>query len=331
MKSLLAKIRIPVLSYIILILLLFLGCATAPSRAPTPETKLEPNVTFIAEKLKVHFIKTTKMCDAILIDLGDNEILIDGGLPNSGVAEYIKDHVDGSLEAIVATHPHPDHIGGLVKVLKTFAVNEIWVNGDDLKLSPETIRSSPRPEALSKSVKLCQIFTSLANKEGASVHVARRGQTMDIGVLSFSILHPDTLLSYSPSQKMGPIFLTMNENSIVLRLRYGNVAFLFTGDASKKAEASILEAGLGVEADILKVGHHGSKHASSSQFLKSVMPKVAVYMGPGIKNPKFGPKKPHPDTIAALKEVGAKVYGVDTRGTITITTDGKTYTIDTEK
>jgi beta-lactamase superfamily II metal-dependent hydrolase len=123
----------------------------------------------------------------------------------------------------------------------------------------------------------------------------------------------------------------MNENSIVIRLKYGNIAFLFTGDAGKKAEASILEAGLGVQGDILKVGHHGSKYASSPQFLKSVMPKAAVYMGPGIKNPKFGPKKPHPDTIAALKKVGAKVYGVDTHGTIIITTDGKTYTIDTEK
>ena len=107
--------------------------------------------------------------------------------------------------------------------------------------------------------------------------------------------------------------------------------FLFTGDASKKAEASILDAGLVVQADILKVGHHGSKYASSSQFLKSVKPKVAVYMGNGIKNPKYGPKKPHPNTVAALKEVGAEVYGVDTHGTIMITTDGKTYTIDTEK
>jgi beta-lactamase superfamily II metal-dependent hydrolase len=330
MKSLLAKIRISVLSHIVIILLFFIGCTTAPPPAPAPEPKVEPTVTSTTEKLKVHFIKTTKMCDAILIDLGDSEILIDGGFPNSGVSEYIKDYVDGSLDAMVATHPHPDHIGGLVKVLKTYDVNEIWVNGDDLKLSPERIRSSPRPEAFSKSVKLSQIFTSLANKEGASVHVARRGQTMDIGILSFSVLHPDTLLTYSSSQN-SPILRTMNENSIVIRLKYGNIAFLFTGDAGKKAEASILEAGLGVQGDILKVGHHGSKYASSPQFLKSVMPKAAVYMGPGIKNPKFGPKKPHPDTIAALKKVGAKVYGVDTHGTIIITTDGKTYTIDTEK
>jgi beta-lactamase superfamily II metal-dependent hydrolase len=122
----------------------------------------------------------------------------------------------------------------------------------------------------------------------------------------------------------------MNNNSIVLRLRYGNIAFLFTGDALKEAEAIILEAGLEVQADILKVGHHGAFDSSSRKFLKSVMPKVAVYMAPG-KPPKFGPQRPHPDTIAALKKVEAKVYGTDTHGTVIITTDGKTYTTDTEK
>jgi competence protein ComEC len=332
MLSSLAKIRIPALLCIFLVLSFFFVCIIAPALAHSAEPELKPTVTSTTDKLKIHFIKTTRLCDAILIDLGESEMLIDGGFPNSGVADYIKDYVDGSLEAMVATHPHPDHIGGLVEVLKKFEVNEIWVNGDHLKLSPEVISSSPMSESLSKFVKLCEIFTSLANKEGAPVQVARRGQTIGMGILSFSVLHPDSLLPYSPSQKPpGPIFITMNNNSIVLRLRYGHVTFLFTGDASKKAEASMLGAGLGVQADILKVGHHGSKFASSPQFLKSVKPKVAVYMGHGIKKPKYGPLKPHPNTVAALKEVGAEVYGVDTHGTIVITTDGKKYTIETGK
>ncbi len=95
MKSLLTKIRIPALSFIILILLFFIGSTTSPAPALTPEPKLEPTVTSSTDKLKVHFIKTTKMCDAILIDLGEVEILIDGGWPFSGVSEYIKDYVDG--------------------------------------------------------------------------------------------------------------------------------------------------------------------------------------------------------------------------------------------
>jgi beta-lactamase superfamily II metal-dependent hydrolase len=329
MKLLLAKIRVPAFLFIILILLFFIGYNTAPAPA-TPEPKPEPTVTSKTEKLKVHFIKPAKYGDAILIDLGESEILIDGGVDPSGVSEYIKDYVDGPLEVMVVTHPHPDHIGGLIEVLRTFDVNEIWVNGDTLKISPELINSSPMAELHSEGVELCQIFTSMANKEGASIHVARRGQTMDIGILSFSILHPDTLLSYNPSGNLRSIYKTMNDNSIVLRLRYGDVTFLFTGEAGTKAEANILEAGLGVQADILKVGHHGSTWASSPQFLKSVMPKVAVYMAPD-RQPRIGPLKPHPDTIAALNKVGAKVYGTETHGTVMISTDGKTYTVDTVK
>lgn len=330
MKSVLAKRRILALSGVILILLFFIGFTATPAPAPASEPESKPTVTSTTDKLKVHFIKTTRMCDAILIDLGKTEILIDGGFPNSGVAEYIKNHVDGSLEAMVATHPHPDHVGGLVDVLQTFDVNEIWVNGDNLNISPEVINSSPMPEKFSRFVEICQIFTNMMNKEGASVHVARRGQTIDIGILSLYVVHPDSLLSYSPSEGIGSIFRIMNNNSVVLRLGYGNMAFLFTGDALKKAEASILEAGLVVKADILKVGHHGAIDSCSPQFLKSVVPEVAVYMASG-KGAKYSMIKPHPETIAALKEVGAKVYGVDTHGTIIITTDGNTYTIDTEK
>jgi competence protein ComEC len=68
--------------------------------------------------------------DAILIDLGETEILIDGGFPKSGVAAYLQNYVDGPLEAMVVSHPHPDHIGGLVEVLEKFEVNQIWLNGD---------------------------------------------------------------------------------------------------------------------------------------------------------------------------------------------------------
>ncbi len=321
MISLMSKTRITVLLITILIIFIFTACVTPPPPTPTPRPKQEPTATSTKEKLKVHFIKTTKMCDAILIDLGENEILIDGGLPNSGVAEYIKDHVNGPLEAMVATHPHIDHIGGLIEVLQTFDVNEIWLNGDTI----------PNDFPIPPMLRVFEAFTYSVEAEGAPIHEVRRGQTMDIGILSFSVLHPDTLLSYSPFQKVGPNLITMNGNSIVLHLRYGNVAFLFTGDTSKKAEVGILKAGLAVQADILKVGHHGSKYASSPRFLNSVKPKVAVYMGPGIENWERGPKKPDPETIAALKKAGAKVYGVDTDGTIIITTDGKKYTIDTEK
>lgn len=316
MILLLMKIRITVLLYLIITILIFIGCVTTPPPAPVPELKLEPTVTSNTKKLKVHFIDVDDG-DSVLIDLGETEILIDGGLPMSGVAKYLNDYVDGSLEVMVATHPHPDHIGGLIRVLEEFEVSEIWLNGDTF----------PRG---TRSFKIFERFTSLVKAEGASVHEARRGQTIDIGILSFHVFHPDALLSYDTYQEIPSILHTMNNNSIVLKLRYGNIAFLFTGDAHKEAEANILKARLDIRADILKVGHHGSNGSSSRQFLNSVMPKVAVYMAEG-KIRARGPKKPNQSTIAALKKVGAEVYGTNTHGTILITTDGETYTIDTVK
>jgi beta-lactamase superfamily II metal-dependent hydrolase len=141
---------------------------------------------------------------------------------------------------------------------------------------------------------------------------------MDIGILSLNVLHPDILLPHAP----GHVAENQDNNSIVLRLRYGNIAFLFTGDARKQAEESILKAGLEVHADILKVCRHGAITSSSPQFLNAVSPKVAVWIAgirpagaKGKKGAGAQEKKPDPITISALKNVGAKVYGTKTHGT----------------
>ena len=121
--------------------------------------------------------------------------------------------------------------------------------------------------------------------------------------------------------------LITNKNSMAMRLKYGNISFLFSGDIQKEIEKDILNAGLEVQADILKVAHHASEAASSDDFLEQVKPKVAIYMA-GVKPLPFGPKKPDPKTIAALKKAGAKVYGNEL-GNILISTDGKSFTVGT--
>lgn len=310
MRFIPAKNRITVFLFIITILSLFTACATTPLPAPIAESKLEPTITSNTDKLIIHFIKMETFGDAILIDLGETEILIDGGIPNSGVASYLRNYVDGPIETVIVTHPHPDHFGGLVDVFEKFKVDQIWLNGDI-------------PSGSESYIKLYKIFESLVNEERASVNKARRGQKIDVGILSFHVLHPDTLI-YSENDPY-----SMNSNSIVLRLRYGNISFLFTGDAAKETEKEILKTGLEIQADILKVGHHASGKASSDKFLRSVKPKVAVYMA-GEKPPGHGPMKPHPETIAALKKVGAEVFGTN-HGNIIISTDGKTYNIETQK
>lgn len=153
--------------------------------------------------------------------------------------------------------------------------------------------------------------------------MAKRGQTLNIDSLSFNVLHPDRLFTSKKD------YYSMNKNSIVLRLTYGNISFLFTGDAPEETETDILNAGLEVQAAILKVGHHGTDWACSEKFLKSVKPETAIYMS-GEKQPEYGKKKPHPNTIGKLKKVGAKVYGTE-HGSIVITTNGKTYTVGIQK
>ncbi len=247
--------------------------------------------------LQVHFIDVGQG-DAILIDYGTTEVLIDAGEKSPGVTDYLKKYVDGHLEAIVATHPHSDHIGGLIAVLDEYTVDAIWTNGE---------------AATSKT------YTDFMNKsaaEGALVSTAHRGAVITAGVLTFHVLNP-------PS----PLLDDVNDNSIVLLLRDGSVDFLFTGDAEIDAENSMISAGVISDIDILKVGHHGSSSASSPAFLAIARPEVAIYMA-GAGNP-YG--HPHNESILALTGIGAKIYGTDRYGTIVIDTNGVTYTITTAK
>ena len=245
--------------------------------------------------LAVHFIDVGQG-DSILLDLGDTEVLIDGGDKSPGVVSYIDDYVDGSLEVMVATHPHADHIGGLIAVLDAFEVDRVILNGDT-----------------STSQTYSQ-FMSAVNSEGADVSVYSRGFTFAVAVIGTGTLYFDVL---NPVDLSG----TINNNSIVLSLSYGQVDFLFTGDAEQEAEASMLTEGIVPDVEILKVGHHGSSTASSLQFLQPARSEFAIYMA-GEDN-SYG--HPHEETIINLCEVGAQIYGTDIHGTIVITTDGVTY------
>ena len=244
--------------------------------------------------LAVHFIDVGEG-DSILLDIGDKEVLIDGGGKSPGVVRYIDDYVDGRLEVMVATHPHADHIGGLISVLRAFEVDEIWLNGD-----------TSTSETYSQ-------FMSAVNSEGAQVFTARRGDTIQAGNLTFNVLHPANLNG------------STNDDSIVLSLSYGQIDFLFTGDVEQEAEASMLVQSVVPvpDVEVLKVGHHGSRTASSMQFLQVIKPECAIYMA-GQDN-SYG--HPHEEAIANLCEIGAEIYGTDIHGTVVVTTDGATYDV----
>jgi beta-lactamase superfamily II metal-dependent hydrolase len=246
----------------------------------------------------VHFINVGQG-DSILLDLGETEILIDGGGRSPGIVTYLKKHVNGTLEVMVATHPHPDHIGGLTAVLDSFEVKEIWLNGS------------------ASASRTFNEFMMRVDSEGAKVTRAERGSVIDAGKLQFPILNP-------PKQ----LFKNANDNSIVLSLSYGEVDFLFTGDAEKEAVASMLMQSVVPipDVEIMKLGHHGSRGSSPPAFLQAVRPEVAIYMVQADNRHGL----PHTETIEALNRIGAKIYGTETHGTIIITTDGVTYSIQHE-
>lgn len=250
------------------------------------------------EQLKVHFIDVGQG-DSILIDFGQTEILIDGGDRNPGIVNYLNSYVDDDLEVLVATHPHADHIGGLIAVLQSFNVLEIWVNGD------------------SSTSKTYSDFMNAVNSEGAIIFEARLHNTITAGELS--------LFVHNPSRLEG----TTNNNSIVLSLAFGEIKFWFAGDAEVEAEGAMmmLSSVQLPDIDILKVGHHGSRTASSSDFLSIIQPEVAIYMA-GIDN-SYG--HPHEETITTLNDIGAEIYGTDVNGTIVVTTNGETYLIRPER
>jgi competence protein ComEC len=238
--------------------------------------------------------------DAILIDLAETEILVDAGAMTPGVTGYLDKYVDGPLEVMVATHVHADHIGGLVGVLSKYEVKEIWHSGD------------------TATTVTYKNFMAAAEAEGASMHKAVRGQTITAGALTLKILNPGE-----------PRFPDANNTSVVLWLKYGDTDFLIEGDAEIEAEAEMMASPLILvpDCDILKVGHHGSRTASSAGYLAATKPEVAIYMA-GTGN-TYG--HPHAETITALNNIGASIYGTDISGTIMVTTNGTGYSITTAK
>ncbi|WP_342505728.1 MBL fold metallo-hydrolase [Sporosarcina sp. FSL K6-2383] len=251
--------------------------------------------------LKVHYIDVGQ-ADATLLQLVDqNEtmnLLIDTGDWNAtDVVTYLYSKNIKDIDIVTVTHPHADHIGQLEKIIEGFSVTEVWMNG-------ETATS----QVFANSLEAIE-------KRSIDYYEPEVGDVFDIGPLEITILHPDSLTGNT------------NNNSLAMRLQYGEISFLFTGDAEQLAENAILASGANIQANILHLGHHGSNTSSTSDFLQAVNPEIAIYSA-GVDN-SYG----HPDVevVDRISERDVPLYGTDTHGTIIVETDGKTYTVMTQK
>ena len=269
--------------------------------------------------------------DAILISspAGKN-VLIDAGDTTKGktVVEALKRYNIQQLDYFIATHPHPDHIGGVTEVFKAVKVLNVIDNGQQPALPPE-LAAAPKPKptpapAKNKTnkpgslAKFYDDYKQALSTSGAHYETAKPGTKYDLGGGALlTILAPSE--PFFTKDKMGTGGNETNANSIVARLDYGSFSMLLTGDAEEQTEHRLLTKDLDLKSRVLKIGHHGSKYASSGDFLNRVKPEIAI-VSCGAWN-RYG--HPAQAVLDRLRAANVKLYRTDLQGEITITTRGK--------
>jgi beta-lactamase superfamily II metal-dependent hydrolase len=266
----------------------------------------------------------------LIISPTGKSVLIDAGDAGKGkvVLEALKQSKIERLDYFIATHPHPDHIGGADEVLNAIKVGTVIDNGVDLSTPAPPApannnrgKKPPSPPAKRKVKTINSFYDEYAaalKQNGAQYEKAEPGKKYDLGGGAFlTVLAPAEPFFTADQLKAGGN--EPNANSIVLRLDYGDFSMLFAGDAELQTEQRLLSKDLDLKAKIIKVAHHGSKYATTQDFLTRIQPEVAI-ISDGAWN-RYG--HPAQVTLDRIKTANAKVYRTDLQGEITIKTKGK--------
>jgi competence protein ComEC len=282
--------------------------------------------------------------DSILISSPSGKtVLIDAGDTTKGktVVEALKRYNVQQLDYFIATHPHPDHMGGAAEVFKAVKVLNVIDNGQLPSIPPELAAAPKQTTAATAKkpanrrgnqpaslTKFYDDYKAAVNASGAHYENARPGTKYDLGGGALlTILAPSE--PFFTKDKMSTGGNETNANSIVARLDYGGFSMLLAGDAEDQTEHRLLTKEVDLQARVLKISHHGSKYASSVDFLNRVKPEVAI-VSCGAWN-RYG--HPSQAVLDRLRAANVKLYRTDLQGEITITTRGKNneMTIKTAK
>ena len=252
-------------------------------------------------ELKVHYMNVGQADSTLLQYSQDGEdftILIDAGdWRGNNVVNYLNSQNVSEIDIAIGTHPDADHIGQLDKVLNSFEVGEVWLSGN------------------TSTSKTFQRLLSAIDSNDVDYYEPRQGDEFEIGPLEVEVLYPKTISEND------------NGESISLKLTYGDVRFIFTGDANTSDELNMLKSGMNMKADILQLGHHGSSTSTHPSFLKEINPSIAIYSA-GTDN-SYG--HPHDEVVNLIQNSGVQLYGTDVHGTVIVSTDGTDYKVLTKK
>jgi len=274
-------VRLIVLVSLVIVATL-LSFATFPSNA-------SPSATLL-----VAFIDVGQGDSALLQTSDGVNVLIDAGPVAAGptVVAYLQEQGVDTIDVVVMSHGHTDHIGGLVDLFQSdIPVDAVVYNGQPCYTT------------------VCQDVWAEMQARGLTPTPAVASQTYAWGPISAAVANPQPT----------PVG-DQNEDSVVLRVGYGQEYFLFTGDIGTSTEDTLLAQGAPVEAAVLKVAHHGSRYSSSAAFLAAVDPDFAV-ISVGAGNPYGHPTQ---ETLDRLRAAGACIFRTDRDGTLTVSTDGQT-------
>lgn len=250
-------------------------------------------------KLRVIFLDVGQGASQLIISPEGKTMLIDGG--NNDKEElmltYLARYGVERLDILIGTHPDADHIGGLDKVVDHLEIGDIYM---------------PRVQA---NTKTYQSLLESIQRKGLKVKTAKAGLDLAFGEQArVRLLAPAATMDDS------------NNMSAVVKLNYGSSTFLLTGDAESESEQAMIESGADLRADVMLVGHHGSKSSTTRRFLQLVQPTYAVIqVGPN----SYG--HPAQTILDRLDKQGVQIYRNDTQGTVEISTDGREYQITTER
>jgi len=278
---------------IIVLLCIFLlaGCTEVLKTEKVPVTA--------GQEMRVHFLDVGQG-DSIFIESANGKtMLVDGGVKGAGqqVVSYLKELGVNKLDIVVATHPDADHIGGLIPVLQSsIDIGQFYDSGK--------VHTSQTFEEM----------LTLIDTKNIPYHVPTTGENIAFDDdLTVKVLNANEHATDN------------NDASIVLKMVYGNVSFLLTGDAGIALEKDMLQND--VQATVLKAGHHGSNTSSSEKFIQAVHPEVTV-LSYGEGN-KYG--HPHAEVVERLQAVGSKIYATAEAGTVIVSTDGVNYDVQSKE